>query len=691
MDKMSAKRRVAQLRQAIDHHRYLYHVQDRQELSDAALDSLKHELFLLEREHPDLVTPDSPTQRVGGRALDKFEKVRHAAPMLSMEDVFSPDEFDDWHRRTGKLLREERFDVFCMVKVDGLAMSLVYEDGLLKVGATRGDGVVGEDVTSNVRTIEAVPLRLNQPDSRSIEAFLKAHHGRLDARRVRSFLENPSGRLEVRGEVFMTEKAFAALNEEQARQDKESFANPRNVAAGSVRQLDPKITASRHLSFFAWDMVTDLGHTTHDQEWDLLRLIGFVVNKESVLAKTAGEVHSFWKRLQERRPKLGYWIDGIVIRVNDNRAFERLGVAGKAPRGIVAWKFPAEQATTTVREIRVQVGRTGAVTPVAVMNPVYVAGTTVTHATLHNLDEIRRLGLKIGDTVVIEKAGDIIPKVMRVIKEARSGDEREFRMPEKCPACGSKLVRREGEVAYYCPNRHCYGRTLERLTHYAKRTAADIDGLGDKIVEQLVDRGLARDPADLYDIKKEDLMDLEGFADRSAEKLVAAIQARRRLPLSRLIFALGIRHVGEETANALAAHFGSFDALRQATREELEEVPDVGPVVAASIADYFGDPTTAKFLDRLRQAVTPERAAKKPAGPLKGQSFVLTGTLKSLTRDEAKERLRALGGSVSESVSRKTDFVVVGENPGSKAEKAAKLGVRRLNESGLLDILKAGN
>ncbi|HTK04302.1 MAG TPA: NAD-dependent DNA ligase LigA, partial [Candidatus Eisenbacteria bacterium] len=485
MTKEQARQRIAQLRKAIDRHRYLYHVLDEQEISDAALDSLKHELYGLEQEFPELVTPDSPTQRVGGKALERFEKVRHQTPMLSMEDVFAPEEFDEWYARIGKLLGREKFDVFCMVKVDGLATSLVYEDGLLTVGATRGDGQVGENITANIRTIEAVPLRLESPDEKQLAAFLKAHRGKVDEKKVRRALQDHAGRIEVRGEVYMTEKSFAALNAEQKKKGAEPFANPRNASAGGVRQLDPRITAERRLSYFAWKLVTDVGQTAHSQEWELLPMLGFKVNKEAAKAEGIAEVRAFWKRTQERRAKLGYWIDGTVARVDDNASFGRLGVVGKTPRGLVAWKFPAEEVTTVVEDVKWYVGRTGALTPVANLRPTWLGGTTVQHASLHNADEIERLGVRVGDTVILYKAGEIIPKVKKVLEELRPAGAKKIRPPGKCPVCGAPVARRPEEVAIVCDNPKCPAKQVEFLANFVSKRAFDIDGLGYKLVEQL--------------------------------------------------------------------------------------------------------------------------------------------------------------------------------------------------------------
>jgi len=685
MDKTEARKRISQLRKAIDHHRYLYHVLDRQEISEAALDSLKHELFELERRYPELITADSPTQRVGGRPLQKFAKIAHRTPMLSIEDVFSFEELEEWHRRIGKLAADPIDAYYAEVKMDGLAVSLVYEDGQLVTAATRGDGRIGEDITANLRTVEAVPLSLRRPDQGDTTSFLGRFTRQIDKDRFAGAMRDMKGRIEVRGEIFMTKDVFGRLNEEQAAAGLPPFANPRNAAAGSIRQLDPNVTRSRNLDFFGYALLGDLGLKTHEQAHEAMKLLGVKINPLSRRADSLKEVERFHEKIYRTRDRLPYWTDGVVVVVNNDAVFEELGVVGKAPRGIAAYKFPAEQVTTVIEDIRIQVGRTGALTPVAVMRPVKVAGTTVTHASLHNMDEIERLGVKVGDTVVIEKAGDIIPKVVKVIVEARSGRERDFHLPPRCPVCGSKVGRPPGEVAYYCPNKQCYAQAAERVAHFAAN--ADMQGVGLRIIERFLDEGLIRDAADLYGLRPEDVAGLDRFADKSAGNIIKMIQSRRRLPLARFINALGIRHVGEETANDLASHFRTIEALRRAGADELATVPNIGPVVAGSIADFFADKAQAAFVDKLLGVVTVTKTRATAAGALSGQTFVLTGTLKNMTREEAKERIRGLGGQVAESVSRKTSYVVVGAEPGSKAVKARKLGVPVLNEDGFSAIL----
>ncbi|TAK05562.1 NAD-dependent DNA ligase LigA [Patescibacteria group bacterium] len=684
MTREEAKKRIAKLRELIDRYRYEYHVLDTSEISDAAHDSLKHELYQLEQQFPDLITSDSPTQRVGGEALPGFKKVSHESPMLSMEDVFTPDELGEWYARIVKLLGTpglpagRRFDCYCMVKIDGLAMSIVYRDGVLFSAATRGDGRVGEDVTSNVRTIEAVPLRLRQPSEAELGAFLKAHPG-TDAKKLRAFRDDRIGRFELRGEVYMTKKDFEALNARARKEGSEPFANPRNVSAGSVRQLDPRITASRKLSFFGWDIVSDVGCATHAAELDLLRLLGVPVNPEGGPAHDIAGIQAVYERVRKKRAKLGYWLDGIVVRVNDNAAFRELGVIGKTPRGLVAYKFPPEQATTVVRDVRWQVGRTGAITPIAVMDPVFVAGTTVRHATLHNADEIERLGLKIGDTVILEKAGDIIPKIVQVLPKLRTGGEKPVKIARTCPACGEPLERRSGEVAIRCVNPKCPGKKTERLIHFVG--GFEIDGLGPKILEQLQQEGLVSEAGDLFTLTKDELVGLERFAEKSAENLVAAIAAAKRIPLPRFIGSLGIPHVGEETAEDLARRFRSLAAVRSASLEELGAVPNIGEVVAASIHGWFAEKHNQAMVDRLLDVGVVIEEPKRAAGqPLAGKSFVFTGEMDGMSREEAKEKVRYLGGDASESVTKKTSYVVAGAKPGSKFEKGKKLGVPVIDE-----------
>lgn len=661
MTKAEAKERIAKLREAINEYRYQYHVLDSLEISESALDALKHELKMLEDEHPDLITPDSPTQRVAGTALAKFSKITHVTPMLSIEDVFSFDELREWENRIKKIGAHDAIDYYAMVKVDGLAMSLVYQDGVFVSAATRGDGAIGEDVTHNVRTIESVPLKL-----RSIPGV------------------DTSGRIEVRGEVYMPKKGFEALNKAQAKKGEPLFANPRNVSAGSIRQLDPAIAASRPLAFFAWRLVDGIASTTQAEGMETLRSLGFNTPPGEACADVAS-IQKFFDRIAKQREKLDFWIDGVVIRVNNNRIFDQLGVVGKTPRGIAAWKFPPEESTTKVLSVDWFVGRTGALTPVATVDATFIAGTTVTHATLHNADEIERLGLKIGDTVILTKAGDIIPKITSVLTQLRTGKEEAIKLPTICPMCGSPVTRREGEVALVCTNKECFAQEQEHLLHAARAFA--IDGLGDKVIEKLFTLGLIRIPPDIFKLTIDDLKDLEGFGAISAKKLIEEIGRRTSIDLDAFIVALGMRHVGSETAFALSIGFGSIEAIAKASKDELLSVPDIGETVAQSILDFFQSDYGQRIIDAYREAGVTINKAKAIKRVLDGQTFVLTGTLESLGRDEAKEKIRLLGGAVSGSVSKKTSYVVAGAEAGSKLTDAQKLGVPVLSEAEFLRMI----
>ncbi|HBL39676.1 TPA: NAD-dependent DNA ligase LigA [Candidatus Uhrbacteria bacterium] len=686
MLKTKAKERIEKLRETINHHRYLYHVLDKQEISDAALDSLKHELYELEEEYPDLITPDSPTQRVGGEPLPKFRKVKHEARMLSMEDVFSVEEFEKWYERGLERSGERQLDLYAMVKLDGLAVSLEYIEGRLMIASTRGDGYVGEDVTQNVKTIESVPLSLRVPHEKEISNFLK-RHPKLDVPRIRSFLQKPTRKLVVRGEIYMPVAAFEKMNKARVKAGEPSFANPRNVSAGSIRQLDPKVTASRPLDFFAWDMLGDFGQRTHDHEMEMLALLGFKTTPESKLVENIGEAKAYWDGLQKKRERLAFWIDGAVFRVNNNRVQEELGVVGKTPRGLVAWKLPAEETTTVVRDVEWNVGRTGALTPVAIVEPTFVAGTTVQHASLHNLDEIRRLDLHIGDTVILIKAGDIIPKVVKVLKDLRPKDAKVIRAPSHCPICGSMVGKeKEGGVALVCTNKHCFAKERERVIYAAR--AFEIDGLGEKIVEQMLDAGLISRASDLFIVTADELMELERFASVSARKLVDEIMRRKTIALDKFLVALGISNVGEETARDIACAFGSLDRVRGASKENFVAIEGIGDVVADSLVAFFQSEHGNALIEAyLENGIEVTKMAMPKKSALTGRTFVLTGTLGSLSRDEAKEKIAALGGDVSGSISKKTDYIVVGENPGSKLDQARKLGVAVLSEQAFLAML----
>lgn len=665
MTKKEVKNRIEKLKKEINHHRYLYHVLDTQEISDAALDSLKHELYELEQANPEFITSDSPTQRVGGQPLDKFSKVKHQVPMLSIEDVFTFEETTKWQERIGKLVPRVKLDYFAEVKMDGLAIALIYQDGVLVKAATRGDGKIGEDVTQNIKTIEAIPLRLREiKDVSSLK-----------------------GEIEIRGEVFMRKKVFAKLNKEQERKGEKIFANPRNASAGSVRQLDSRITASRQLAFYGYDLITDLGQKTHQQVHDLIKALGVPINPWFAYCPDLQAVQVFYEKMQEERDNLDYWIDGIVVNVNNIELMNKLGVVGKTKRGMVAYKFPAEQTTTIIEDVKFNVGRTGVLTPVADLKPVAIGGTIVSHATLHNIDEIKRLGVKVGDTVIIEKAGDVIPKVIEVLPKLRTGKEKEIKIPDKCPICGSAIKHKKGEVGIYCSNTNCFAKEKEKLIHFVSKKGMNIEGLGNKIVGQLIDQGLIRDASDIYKLRVGDLQPLERFAEKSAKNIIEAIEQSKKVSLAKFVFALGIRHVGEETAIDLAQYLGSINKIKKASLADLQKVPDIGQVVAQSIYDYFRDNKNLQLVEELLKylAIEPVEKVKQT---LTGKTFVLTGSLDSMTRDQAKDQIRKLGGDVSASVSQKTDFVVAGQEPGSKYDKAKKLGVTIINEKEFLNMIK---
>ena len=687
MTKQQAKQRIDKLKKLINHHRYLYHVLDKQEISDETSDSLKHELYKLEQQFPEFITPDSPTQRVGGEPLKEFKKVEHGISMLSLEDIFSEKELQDWENYLKKLEPSAQLEYFAELKIDGFAVALIYKNGVFSIGATRGDGKVGEDVTQNLKTIESIPLKLEL--KRSV----------LD-KKVEEDLRKAikKGKFEVRGEVYMERADFEKLNKELEKKGEKTYANPRNLAAGSIRQLDPKLAASRPLKFLAYDILTDMGQIKHSQEHQILPALGFKAGLGRI-CKNLPDVLIFWQEIARKRENLSHQIDGIVVNVNDNHLFERLGVAGKSPRGARAFKFSPKQATTRISDIKIQVGRTGALTPVAVLEPVEIGGTTITRATLHNEDEIKRLGVRIGDTVIIERAGDVIPDVAKVLPELRTGREKEFHFPKTCPSCLFSLSKPLGEVVWRCPNTNCPARKRENFYHFVSKKAFDIEGLGPKIIDKLLDEKLIFQAVDIFTLCQGDLIPLERFAEKSAKNLIEAIQKSKKISLPKFIFALGIRHVGEETAMAMSNYFGGIDKLKMASKEELEKIPDVGPKVAESIYKWRHTKKNQKLIEELFAAgirIESRRPApyqtKGFGAGLKGKIFVLTGALKTMSHDKAKERIRQLGGNVSESVSKMTDYLVVGESPGSKLAKARKLGgggggVKIIKEKEFLEML----
>jgi DNA ligase (NAD+) len=661
-DKSVAKERIEKLKKTINRHRYLYHVLDRQEISDETLDALKKELFDLEQEFPDLITPDSPTQRIGGKPLKQFKKIKHPEPMLSFNDAFDKNDMEEWEKKFERVLpKAKQHGYYCELKIDGLAIELIYKNGQLETGSTRGDGVIGEDVTQNLKTVDAIPLILNEKKD-----------------------------VVVRGEVFITKNDFERINKEQKRAELKIYANPRNLAAGSIRQLDPKITSSRRLDSYAYSLITDFGQKTHEEEHLILKTLGFKINPHNKAVPNMEGVNKFRNHWEKERDKLNYEIDGVVVILNHRNTLNRLGVVGKAPRGAIAYKFSPKESETVVEDIIVQVGRTGVLTPVAVLRPVQIGGTLVSRATLHNLDEIKRLGVKMGDTVIVGRAGDVIPDVKKVIRELRTGKEKEFHMPKKCPVCGEAIEKIEEQVAYRCVNRDCPAIKREAIYHFVSRKALNMAGIGPRIIDNLMSAGLIRDSADLFTLKKEDLLNLERFADRSAEKAVNAIQSKKKVALNKFVYSLGIDHVGEETGFILAKKFKNLKNIEGAGLEELQNVPDIGPVVAQSIYNWFQKPYNKNILSKFKKAGVHivEEKITKDSTKFAGKTFVLTGTLESLGRDEAKDRIRELGGDVSGSVSKNTDYVVAGSEPGSKYDQAQKLGVKILDEKEFLKMVQ---
>lgn len=704
MNRGEAKIRIDKLKAEIDFHRHNYHVLDRETISPAALDSLKNELYHLELEFPDLITPDSPTQRVSGKPLAKFKKIIHSQAMISLFDAFSEEDMLSWEERNSNYLKRKiTEDYYCELKLDGLAINLRYENGLLVSGATRGDGKVGEDVTGNIRTINSLPLKLREVSEKELKALGLSDSG---IRSFRALLK--SGVIEVRGEAIMNKGTLASLNKEYAALKKPLLANTRNAVAGSIRQLDAKVTAARGLNFFAYDLIlSDYKRgeivSRRDQADELARLLGFKTLTQNKVCHNLNEVFSFYRQIEKGRAKLPFEIDGTVVKINDLKMWDVLGIVGKAPRYMMAYKFSAEQATTVVRDVVWQVGRTGALTPTAILEPVKVAGAIISRSTLHNFDEIKRLDLRLQDTVIIERSGDVIPKVISVLTKLRTGKEKIITPPEKCPMCEGEVVRGDGEVAFRCRNRRCYAVKLRQIIHFVSKGAADLDGLGPKLIEQFLIAGLIKDAADLYFLKKEDLLSLERFAEKKADNVISVINSRRELPLSRLIYALGIRHVGEETAQLLAATISPrlpkkststpkelLAVFQKLTSEELEALPDVGLVVARSIVNFWRLETEIELIAKLETAgvtVIKEQSGSAKSGPLEGKSFVLTGSLTSLTRPEAKDKIKALGGKVKDSVVLGLDYLVVGDEPGGKLAKAKKLGVKILLETDFLKMI----
>jgi len=666
------EKKIEALREKIRHHEYLYYVLDQLEISDADFDKLMRQLKDLEAEHPELLMADSPTQRVGGNPREGFVKVAHSSPMLSLDNTYSEEELRAWERRVHELSGRKEIDYVCELKLDGMSLALIYEGGKLVRGITRGDGSVGEDVTLNVRTVRSVPLSIPR------EKLRKA-----------GIPED----FEVRGELLMPTAAFKKVNEERERKGLATFANPRNFTAGTVRQLDANVTAERRMDFFPY-ILLESGRTYFDRHWktlDALFAAGFKVNPNRRLVHTMEEVWAFIQEWAGKRESLAYEIDGIVVKVDRTGLQDELGFTGKAPRWAIAYKYAARAGITKLEDIRVQVGRTGKLTPVAMLAPVLIGGTTVRNATLHNMDEIERLGVKIGDWVQVERGGDVIPKVAKVIDDKDHPRPRElktFEMPEKCPVCGTKVVRTEGEVDYRCVNANCPAKLRETILHFASRGVMNIDGMGDALVNQLTERGMVKNVADIYKLTKDDLLSLERMGDKSAQNILDEIENSKKLPLERVIYGLGIRMVGERTAQFLAEHFGSMEALESAGVEELQNVNEVGPRIAESIVEFFGIAANRKLAERLRETGLTLTGKKKERGTkLAGKTFVLTGTLTRFTRDEAKKMIEDAGGKVTGSVSKKTDYVVAGADAGSKLDKAKELGVSVIGEKEMEKLL----
>jgi DNA ligase (NAD+) len=655
--------RVAELRHAIEEANYHYYVEDNPALTDAEYDQLMIELQRIEQDHPELVTPDSPTQRVGAGPVQDVPQHHHPFPMLSLANARNEEELLAWHRRAQNILPNAPFAYVCELKIDGLAMALTYEGGKLTVGATRGDGLIGEDWTPNVRTVRSIPPRLRGstiPD-----------------------------KVEVRGEIYMTTRNFEKLNEEMT--NNRLFANPRNAAAGSLRQKDARITASRHLDFFGYQIGYMQGLDFHSQ-WEALQLIrewGFPVNPYVQLAKSLDEVMDFCKKWETERFSLPYEIDGVVIKINDLAQQQELGSVARDPRWAIAFKYPPIQVATKLLDIRVNIGRTGSVNPWALLEPVNIRGVTVSRATLHNEGDIQRKDLRIGDWVLVERAGEVIPQVVKPIEERRTGQEVVYHLPERCPICDTPIERSEDEAMAYCPNVHCPARNIESIIHFASKGAMDLETIGEKMCIQLVETGLVKDFADFYSLTREQLFTLEGVKDKSADNMLKAIEASKQRPLARLIFGLNIRHVGEKTAQILAQTFGSMDALMAASAEDISSTPGIGPVAGQSVYAWMQDEQNRALIERLRQAGVNMREEQKEAtGPLAGQSFLLTGRLNSMTRPAAEEALTRLGGTIATGVSKSLSHLIVGQDPGSKLAKAQKAGVPIHDEQWLLDLLK---
>ncbi len=660
------EKEIDELREAIRKNNYYYYVLDKPIISDYEYDRLMNRLIALEKEYPDKVTPDSPTQRVGAKPLEEFNTARHLVPMLSLSNAFSDQELLDFDQRIKKIISKQSLDYVVELKIDGLAIALVYEDNILKRGATRGDGLVGEDITQNVRTINSIPLRLRN----NIKI----------------------GIIEVYGEVYMKKESFKKLNEERLKKGENVFANPRNAAAGSVRQLDSTITAKRQLDTFIYRATFPEGHhfSTHLEVLEFLKNAGFKINPNIKPCHDIYEAIDFCQSWKNKKNKLNYEIDGMVIKVNQLALREKMGSTSKSPRWAMAYKFPAEQMTTVIQDIIVGVGRTGALTPVAILNPITISGSKVQRATLHNEDEIRRKDIRVGDTVLIQKAGEVIPEIVKVIKEKRTGKEKKFQMPNKCPVCGSRIVKIDDEVVSRCNNISCPAQIKERIKHFVSRQAMDIDGLGSALIEQLVDKKIIKDFADLYYLKKEDLIKLDRMADKSSDNIIKAIKKSKERPLSNLIYALGIRYVGNYASKLLAQSIDKLLDLSKMTWEELVNMKELGPKIAESIVLFFQKKENIEIIKKLEDAgvtfTSQEKSSEKQT--LKEAQFVLTGSLENFTREEARDKIEQLGGRVTGNVTKKTDYVVVGKEPGQKYQKAKKMNIKIIEEKDFIKMLE---
>jgi len=662
------KQKINQLRELLRYHNHRYYVLDSPEISDAEYDKLMRELKQLEDEHPELITPDSPTQRIGAAPVEAFGVVEHPQPLLSLANAFSDEELDAWYKRASNLLGSRKADLVCELKIDGLAVALTYVNGLLEVGATRGDGSRGENITQNLRTIKSIPLSVPKEAPR---------------------------RFEVRGEVYLPKTGFKKLNEERAREDLPLFANPRNAAAGSVRQLDPRITAQRPLDIFIYALGWAEGKAVPDTHWEImqyLKSLGFKLNPNMTLCRTIDEAKAFYAKWVKNQEALPYEADGVVVKINSTPFQVELGYVGREPRWAIAYKFPAVQGTTRLLEIGINVGRTGSLNPYAILEPVQVGGVTISHAALHNEEDIHRKDIRIGDWVVIQRAGEVIPEIVEPIVSRRTGKEKIFHMPKRCPVCDAEVIKPEGEAMHRCTNAACPAQALERIKHFVSRGAMDIEGVGERMSQALFEAGLIKDAGDLYSLKekREQLLKMEKLADKSVTNILNSIERSKDRPLPRVIFALGILNVGEQTAELLAEHFTSIDELARASKEQLQEIPSIGPKIADSILAFFRQKQNQKIIDKLRDAHVKLEAEKAKLGdlPLAGLDFVITGQLEAFPREEAESKIKELGGKAGSDVTRKTTYLVVGEDPGSKLARAQALGTKTLTEAEFLKLLK---